>query len=130
MQESCNFCGHARDSHGEDTPQLFTDGKLEVCVTGCPCTSFVSPTLEVIKNLPMGLRDIIACAEYLGIDPGVITSVKETVGTDNFYDGLMVSIQIPTGRQFHVWQEAHLPSKWKVREVVAKFVAKQSAVKV
>ena len=59
--------------------------------------------------MPDNKQEVLACANYLGIDPARIANVETTQDGGGHFTGLKVVIHIPTGREVDSWVKKNLP---------------------
>lgn len=121
--EKCKRCKHHDYDHSNGHCHWRQHGAL----LACDCTTFVSPTTEAVAALPHDEQEVLACANYLGIDPKRISRVETTTDDGGHFTGLKVIIHVSTGRQVSEWVKTNIP-KEKV-EWVTEYLAERVPAK-
>lgn len=123
--EGCKWCGHPDSDHSNGLCHWRQHG----AVLACDCIMFVSPTAEAVSALPQDEQEVLACANYLGIDPERISRVETTADGDDHFTGLKVIIHISTGRQVGAWVRSNIPKeriRWVTEYLTKRIPAKAS----
>ena len=64
-----------------------------------------------INELPEDAKMILACADFLNINPNLISKVETTLDGGGHYTGLNVVINIRIDRHIRNWVTKNLPQK-------------------